>query len=44
LTDETSPEVKAKQLAEVREKLAASGSIGRLTLRLLEKIAANRPT
>jgi len=40
LTDETTAEAKGKQLAEIREKLAASGTIGRLTLRLVDKLAA----
>jgi len=41
-TDETTAEAKAKQLAEIPEKLAASGRIGPLALRLIEKLVANR--
>ena len=41
-TDETTAEAKTKQIDEIREKLAASGRIGRLTLRLVEKLTANR--
>jgi hypothetical protein len=37
-TDETTEEAKAKQLAEVREKLAASGRIGQFVLRLIDRI------
>jgi len=42
LTDETTEEAKAKHLAEIREKLAVSGRIGRFTLRWVDKLAANR--
>ncbi|HEX4639008.1 MAG TPA: hypothetical protein VH170_05935 [Chthoniobacterales bacterium] len=44
LTDETSTEARAKQLAEIREKLAGSGRIGRFTLRLIDKIATGPAT
>jgi hypothetical protein len=42
LSDETTAEAKAKQLVEIREKLAGSGRIGRLTLRLVDKLTVNR--
>jgi hypothetical protein len=42
LSDETTAQVKAKQIAEIREKLAASGTIGRLALRLVDKLTVNR--
>ena len=42
LRDETTEEAKAKQLAEIREKLAGSGRVGRLTLRLVDRLTANR--
>jgi hypothetical protein len=37
-TDETTEEAKAKQLAEVREKLAGAGWIGQIVLRLIDRI------
>ena len=42
LIDETTEKTKVKQLAEIREKLAASGTIGRLILRLVDKLTVNR--
>jgi hypothetical protein len=41
LMDETTAEAKAKQLAEIREKLAGSGRFGRFALRLVDKLAVN---
>ena len=42
LSDETTEEAKAKQLAEIRQKLAESGRVGRLTLRLVDRLTPNR--
>jgi hypothetical protein len=39
LSDQTTAEAKTKQLEEVKQQLAHSGRFGRLTLRLIERLA-----